>query len=99
MSVTAIARGYFGDLQLATPSFAEKIRQFANISWAGLCRMLPGLHTNANAELITIPTCSIEDVTLLEAAFKVEYTEVGKRNADVTDELVRYSLIGIGKMD
>ena len=99
MSDAAIARGYLGDLQLHTPSFGEKIRQFARNSWASLCRLLTGFHTNVNAELITIPVCSIEDVTLLEAAFRAEYTELGKRNVDVTDELVRYSLIGIGKMD
>jgi len=40
-----------------------------------------------------------EYATLLEAAFKAEYSELDKRNVDVTDELVRYSLIGIGKMD
>jgi len=95
MSDAAIARGYLGDLQLNTPSFGEKIRQFARISCASLCRLLTVFHT----ELTTIPACSIEDVTLLEAAFKAEYTELGKRNVDVTDELVRYSLIGIGKMD
>jgi hypothetical protein len=99
MSETAIARGYLGDLQLSTPSFGEKIRQFARISWASLCRLLPGFHTNANAELTTVPACSIEDVTLLAAAFKAEYTGLDKRNVDVTDQLVRYSLIGIGKMD
>src|SRR5215831_16996598 len=99
MSDAAIARGYLGDLQLHTPSFGEKIRRFARISWASLCRLLTGFHTNANAELITIPVCSIEDVTLLEAAFRAEYTELGKRSVDVTNELVRYSLIGIGKMD
>jgi hypothetical protein len=94
----AIARGYLGDLQLNTPSFGEKIRQFARISWVSLCRLLT-VRTDANAELTTIPACSIEDVTLLEAAFKAEYAELGKRNVDVTDEIVRYSLIGIGKMD
>jgi hypothetical protein len=99
MSDAAIARGYLGDLQLNTPSFGEKIRQFARISWASLCRLLTVFHTDANAELTTIPACSIEDVTLLEAAFKAEYAELGKRNVDVTDELVRYSLIGIGEMD
>jgi len=99
MSDAAIARGYLSDLQLPTSSFGEKIRQFARISWASLCRLLPGLHTDANAELTTIPACIIEDITLLEAAFKAAYTDLGKRNVDVTDELVRYSLIGIGKMD
>jgi hypothetical protein len=99
MSETAIARGYLGDLQLPTSSFGEKIRQFARISWASLCQLLPGLHTNANAELTTVRASSIEDVMLLEAAFKAEYTELGKRNVDVTDQLVRPSLIGIGKMD
>ena len=98
MCDAAIARGYLGDLQLHTPSFGEKIRQFARISWASLCRLLTGFHTDANAELITIPACSIEDVTLLEAAFKAEF-ELGKQNVDVTDQLVRFSLIGIGKMD
>ena len=98
MSDAAIARGYLGDLQLQTPSFGEKIRQFARISWASLCRLLTGFHTDANAELTTIPACSIEDVTLLEAAFKAEF-ELGKRNVDITEELVRYSLIGISKMD
>jgi len=98
MSDAAIARGYLGDLQLHTPSFGGKIRQFAHISWASLCRLLTVFHTDANA-LTTMPACSIEDVTLLEAASKAEYTELGKRNVDVTDELVRYSLIGIGKMD
>ena len=100
MSDAAIARGYLGDLQLHTPSFGEKIRQFARISWASLCPLLTGFHTDANAGLVTIPACSIEeDIELLEAAFKAQYTELGKRNVDVTDELVRYSLIGIGKMD
>jgi hypothetical protein len=98
MSFAVIARSYVGDLQLYTPSFGEKIRQFGRISWATLCR-LTGFHTNANAELTTITASSIEDVQLLEAAFKAEYTELGKRNVNVTDELVRYSLIGIGKMD
>ena len=98
MSDTAIAPGYLGDLQLHTPSFGEKIRQFARISWASLCRLLPGLHTDANADLTTIPVCNIEDVQLLEAAFKAEF-ELGKQNVDVTDQLVRFSLIGIGKMD
>ena len=99
MSDAAIARGYVGDLQLHTPSFGEKIRQFARISWASLCRLLTGFHTDANAELITIPACSIEDVSLLEAAFKAAYTDLDRRNVDVSDELVRYSLIGIGRMD
>ena len=99
MSDAAIARGYLGDLQLNTPSFGEKIRQFARISWASLCRLLTVFHTDANAELTTITASSMEDVELLEAAFRAEYTELGKRNADVTDELVRYSLIGIGEMD
>jgi len=94
----AIARGYLGDLQLHTPSFGEKIRQFARISWASLCRQLTGFRTDANADLTTIPACNIEDVQLLEAAFKVEF-ELGKQNVDVTDQLVRFSLIGIGKMD
>ena len=98
MSDTAIAPGYLGDLQLHTPSFGEKIRQFARISWASLCRLLTGLHTDANAELVTIPAYSIEDIQLLEAAFKAEF-ELGKRNVDITEELVRYSLIGISKMD
>jgi hypothetical protein len=99
MSETALARGYLGDLQLPAPSFGEKIHQLARISWASLCRLLPGSDTNANAELTTVRACSIEDVMLLEAAFKAEYTEVGKRSVDVTDQLVRSSLIGIGKMD
>ena len=99
MSDAAIARGYLGDLQLHTPSFGEKIRQFARNPWASLCRLLTGFHTNANAELITTPASTMEDVTLLQEAFKAEYTQLGKRNADVTDELVRYSLIGIGRMD
>jgi hypothetical protein len=99
MSETAIARGYLGDLHLPTSSFGEKIRQFARISRASLCQLLTGLHTNANAELTAVRACSIEDVTLLEAAFKAEYTELGKRSVDVTDQLVRPSLIGIGKMD
>ena len=98
MSDAAIARGYLGDLQLHTPSFGEKIRQFACIFWASLCRLLTGFHTDANVELITIPACSIEDIQLLEAAFKAEF-ELGKRNVDITEELVRYSLIGISKMD
>ena len=98
MSDAAIARGYLGDLQLHTPSFGEKIREFARISWASLCRPLTGFHTDANADLTTIPVCNIEDVQLLEAAFKAE-CELGKRNADITEELVRYSLIGISKMD
>jgi hypothetical protein len=99
MSETALARGYLGDLQLPAPSFGEKIHQLARISWASLCRLLPGLHTAANTELTKITASSMEDVQLLEAAFRFEYNEVGKRNADVTDELVHYSLIGIGKMD
>jgi hypothetical protein len=86
----AIARGYLGDLQVHTPSFGEKIRQFARNPWASLCRLLTGFHTNANAELITIPACSIEDTTLLEAAFKAEYTELSKRKCRCHDEL-RYS--------
>jgi hypothetical protein len=98
MSDAAIARGYLGDLQLHAPSFGEKIRQFARISWASLCRLLTGFHTDANAELVTIRACSIEDIQLLEAAFKAEF-ELGKRNVDITEELVRYSLIGISKMD
>jgi len=98
MSDAAIARGYLGDLQLHTPSFGEKIRQFARISWAGLCRLFTGFHTDANPDLITTPACSIEDIQLLEAAFKAEF-ELGKRNVDITEELVRYSLIGISKMD
>ena len=99
MSDAAIARGYLSDLQLPTPSFGEKMRQIARASWASLCRLLPGLHTDANTELITIPACSIEDVSLLEAAFKAAYTDLDRRNVDVSDELVRYSLIGIAKMD
>ena len=99
MSETVIPRTYLGDLHLVTPSFGEKIRQFAHISWASLSRLLPGFHTNANAEFITTPASTMEDVTLLQEAFKAEYTQLGKRNADVTDELVRYSLIGIGRMD
>jgi hypothetical protein len=99
MSHAAVAHGYLGNLQLHTPSFGDKVRQFAHISWASLCRLLPGLHTDANAELTTITASSMEDVQLLEAAFRTEYTELGKRNVDVTDELVHYSLIGIGKMD
>ena len=98
MSDAAIARGYLGDLQLHTPSFGEKIRQLARISWASLCRPLTGFRTDANADLTTIPACNIEDVQLLEAAFKAEF-ELGKRNVDITEELVRYSLIGISKMD
>ena len=98
MSDTAIVPGYLADLQLHTPSLGEKIREFARISWASLCRLQKGFHTDANAELITIPASSIEDIQLLEAAFKAE-CELGKRNADITEELVRYSLIGISKMD
>jgi hypothetical protein len=97
MSHAAITRNYL-DLPLYTPSFGEKIRQFARISWANLSR-LTGFHTDAKAELTTITASSMEDVQLLEAAFRAEYTELGKRNVDVADELVRYSLIGIGKMD
>jgi hypothetical protein len=99
MSHAATAHSYLGGLPLHTPSFGEKLRESARSSWASLCRLLPGLHPDANAELTTITASSMEDVQLLEAAFRAEYTELGKRNVDVTDELVHYSLIGIGKMD
>jgi hypothetical protein len=98
MSNAAITRGNLGDLQLHIPSFVEQIRRFANNSWASLSRLLPGFHTDAKPGLETITASSMEDVQLLEAAFKSEF-EPNKRNLDVTDELVRYSLIGIGKMD
>jgi hypothetical protein len=98
MSNAAIASRYLGDLHLPTPSFVETVRQLARSSWATVCRLLPGLRTDANAKLTALPACSMEDVALLEAAFRVEF-EPAKRNADVTDELLRVSLIGIGKMD
>jgi hypothetical protein len=98
MSDAAIARVYFGNLPLHTPSFGEKIRQFAQISWASVCGLLTGFPTAAKAELITTPAYSIEDVELLKPAFKARY-ELGHGNVDVTDQLVRVSLIGISKMD
>jgi hypothetical protein len=98
MSNAAITRGSLGDLQLHIPSLVEQIRRLGNISWATLSRLLPGLRTDANARLETIAASSIEDVALLEAASRADF-EFGKRNVDVTDQLLRVSLIGIGKMD